>query len=104
MASENEAAREAVADQQPPAAFTMPLPIKLAAVFAFWMKLVAIVASLRGVARLKVKERSNVGFARESKHNSGQTPQLLKLPTVFGVRQAKHPQWFRKACRACRRR
>jgi hypothetical protein len=57
MASDVEAARKADACQ-PRTAFTVALPIMLAAVIAFWMWLIAIVASLRGVARLKVKERS----------------------------------------------
>jgi len=55
MASEMEAARKARACQ-PRVAFTMPLPIELAAVIALVMWLIAIVAPLRTIARLKVKE------------------------------------------------
>jgi len=50
-----EAAHEATACE-PQTALTMPLPNKLAAENAFWMWLIAIVASLRIVARLKVSK------------------------------------------------
>jgi hypothetical protein len=84
MASEMEAARKA-SDCQPHAAFTKPLPNELAAENAFWMWFMAIVASLRTIARLKVKESVKSVIP-------GKMPRLCKFPTHLGVSQAKHTE------------
>ena len=94
MASEMEAARKA-SDCQPHAAFTKPLPNELAAVIAFWMWLMAIVASLRYVARLKVKESvkiSGLTGAWEVPAVCANQNYPFKHRTHLGVSQAKHPE------------
>jgi hypothetical protein len=70
----------------------MPLPNKLAAENAFWKLLMAMVASLRIVARLKVKERS-------VSQNPGKTPEPFKLLTHFRVSQANLASRPKPACR-----
>ena len=101
MASAVEAARKASACQ-PPTAFTMPLPIKLAAVIAFWMKLdshcrlAARCCAAQGERTVKmVCQAGNLSSSRLRQKTA--EPDLFKLPTLFGVRQAKHPERCRRA-------